>query len=275
VAEYNVRKIQLIELEILNEFDRICKKYGLQYFLTAGTAIGAVRHGGFIPWDDDIDVGMLREEYEKFIRIAPKELKDEYFLQTLESDPKCPCLFAKIRKNGTIYQENNKVGMKMHRGIWIDIFPFDYISTNKKEQRDIISKSNRYIHFFMLKKIPHIYQNTSQPRVLFYTKAFIRKIIHILLQIIPDGFFISGIQKIIDDEKEKKDAVTSFFYTVPFVWRTKQIVPVGSIEFEGREYSIVRNPDYFLRVQFGDYMELPPVEKRVGHRPLYVDYGEN
>ena len=108
-----LRRLQQTEFEILKEFDRICKKHNIQYFLDSGTALGAARHKGFIPWDDDIDVGMLRSDYEHFLEICPKELEQKYFLQTIETDPGCPCLFAKIRKNGTIYQENEKHRIKI------------------------------------------------------------------------------------------------------------------------------------------------------------------
>ena len=275
MAKYDLRKLQRVELEILEELDRICAQHDISYFLDSGTALGAVRHGGFIPWDDDIDVGMMRDDYNKFLKIALKELDKRYFLQTLDTDPQCPCLFAKIRKNGTIYQENNKAGMKMHMGIWIDIFPFDYISSNINEQKSVITKAKKYKNLFMVKKIPHISTCEGRKNARYYIKALIRKSIHICLQIIPDRYIKRKFQKIIDSGKNQKEYVTCLFYGNPLVWRTDGIVPTGHIIFEGREFSCVRDSDYYLRTQYGDYMQLPPEEKRVGHRPLFVDYGED
>ena len=274
MAEYDIRKIQLVELDILKEFDRVCKKNDLTYFLDSGTALGAVRHGGFIPWDDDIDVGMPRKDYDRFLKIAKDELSSVYFLQTLETDPKCPVLFAKIRRNGTTYQENNKVGMKMHMGIWIDIFPFDYISPNTDEQKAVIQKVLRYKNLFMLKKIPHIYSNTGESKLIHTVRSFIRKCIHVALQVMPDAYFVDGINKAIFDQKNNTENVTCFYYGRPIVWKTKGLLPTETTFFEGSEFSCVKDQDYYLKVQYGNYMKLPPVEQRQGHRSLYVDYGD-
>lgn len=121
-----LRKLQLVELEILNEFVRICEAHSLQYYLVGGTLLGAVRHKGFIPWDDDIDVAMPREDYDSFAQIAPQELNSQYFYQSSETDPYYFLTYAKIRKNGTeVYEERFK-NAKFHKGIFIDIFPLDF-----------------------------------------------------------------------------------------------------------------------------------------------------
>ncbi|KDE71244.1 hypothetical protein FUSO7_10000, partial [Fusobacterium necrophorum BFTR-2] len=99
----NLREVQLIELEILIEVDRICKKYEIEYFLDFGTLLGAIRHEGFIPWDDDIDIGMTRDNYEKFMKIAPSKLKKEYFLQNIDSEEQCPYLYSRLRKKNTVF----------------------------------------------------------------------------------------------------------------------------------------------------------------------------
>ena len=272
ITTSNLKRLQEIELEILKEFDRICKNNNLDYFLDSGTAIGAVRHGGFIPWDDDLDVGMIREDYERFLRIAPKELKPLYFLQTTQTDPKCPCLFAKIRKNGTIYQENDKLGMKMHMGIWIDIFPFDFISDDEIEQKKIISKAKRYRNLFMIKKIPHIHPYNEGFKLLYLLKLVARKVVHIILQIVPDKHYLNKMNQLIDEGKDKRDYLTCLYYHNPIVWRADKIIPVTKAEFEGFEFSFVNDADYYLKMQYGNYMELPPVEKRTGHKPLFISY---
>ena len=97
--------IKQFELELLDEFLRICKKYDLQYFLAGGSCLGAVRHGGFIPWDDDIDIGMPREDYDRFCEIAASELDDRFTLQNYRTEPNCG-LFGKIRRKNTIYSEH-------------------------------------------------------------------------------------------------------------------------------------------------------------------------
>lgn len=121
-----LRRLQLAELEILNEFVRVCEKRSLRYYLVGGTLLGAVRHKGFIPWDDDIDVAMPREDYDKFAEISQAELSADYFYQSPETDPNYFLTYAKLRKNGTeVYEERFK-NAAFHKGIFIDIFPLDF-----------------------------------------------------------------------------------------------------------------------------------------------------
>lgn len=120
-----LRQLQLAELDILNEFVRACEENSLRYYLVGGTLLGAVRHQGFIPWDDDIDVAMPREDYDKFAKTCTEKLGPGYFYQSSETDPWYFLTYAKIRKNGTeIYEERFK-DAKFHKGIFIDIFPLD------------------------------------------------------------------------------------------------------------------------------------------------------
>lgn len=121
-----------IELQIMDEIDRICKKYNIKYFLAGGSMLGAARHNGFIPWDDDIDVGMLRPEYERFIEICKKELPPNCFVQTFDSDEGFCYLQAKIRRSDTtaIQKRNWKSGLTFNQGIFVDVFPFDNIPEN-------------------------------------------------------------------------------------------------------------------------------------------------
>ena len=120
-----LRKLQMAELEILKEFVRLCEAHGLQYYLVGGTLLGAVRHKGFIPWDDDIDVAMPRGDYDRFAQIAPKELDPRYFYQCPDTDPHYFLTYVKVRKNDTeIYEERFK-NARFHKGIFIDIFPLD------------------------------------------------------------------------------------------------------------------------------------------------------
>src|SRR5690554_5979187 len=124
-------KVHKVQLEIANEVKRICEKNNIKYFMIAGTLLGAVRHRGFIPWDDDLDIGMLRNDYKRFIELAAKELNDTYYLETWYTSSGYGMPFAKIRKNDTRYIEKSSKDVKCHPGIFIDIFPFDNVPNNK------------------------------------------------------------------------------------------------------------------------------------------------
>lgn len=132
--KYSAEELKLLHNElydILDKIIRICQKHDIPYFVIGGTAIGALYDEAILPWDDDIDIGMTRENYNKFLQIAPKELDSNYFLSWIESDPHTPYYFAKVKKNNTLFIEELFKDVPMHPGIFVDIFPFDRIPDNK------------------------------------------------------------------------------------------------------------------------------------------------
>lgn len=128
LTDEEMLRLKACEVSMLKEFIEICEKLGLRYYALYGTLLGAVRHQGFIPWDDDIDVGMMREDYEVFVREGQKYLSEHLFLQTYESDPEYISGYAKIRDNNTTFIETSVKSRKMNHGIFIDIFPLDSFS---------------------------------------------------------------------------------------------------------------------------------------------------
>ena len=133
--EEELERLQEALYETLAEVKRICDKHSIRYFVTGGTAIGAHFWGKILPWDDDVDVGMMRPDYERFAKIAQTEMGDRFFLQTPETEPHTPFFFMKVRMNDTRFSESTFRHIKMHQGIYVDIFPFDKIPKQKWLER--------------------------------------------------------------------------------------------------------------------------------------------
>lgn len=258
MSETVLERLHQSLLLILDEIDRICRKHHIQYFLDSGTALGAVRHGGFIPWDDDADVGMLRAEYERFLRVAADELDPQFFLQTRETDPDFFKFSAKIRLNNTFFPEERNEGTSVHQGIFVDIFPFDYINDDEKKAISDIKKSRR---LYMLWGLRHRHPQNER---------FFRKGIRAIMRIIPEDSIerkcITHFQKYND---KPTNTLVSYSYKMNgymiLYFKRDDMYPSTDIQFENRQYMIMNHYDAYLKRMYGDYMQLPPEEKRKWH----------
>jgi lipopolysaccharide cholinephosphotransferase len=238
----NVKEAQKIMLKMLLEFDRICKKHDLTYWLEFGTLLGAVRHKGFIPWDDDLDVSMPREDYELFLKIAPGELREDLFFQTRDTDKHYKNFFAKIRDRNSTFIDawEAKRNIRYHQGIYIDIFPLNFIQN--KRWTVLVYKS-----LVWLSKLLHNRYIKTKTVTSLWVKLLNK--FHT-----PDGaFVVSGGENM---------------HYVIHVGKAI-IFPLGQIEFEGYRFPAPKDTDRYLKSIFGDdYLSLPPEEKRKVHSVL-------
>lgn len=131
-----LKKLQSVELEILKDFMSLCDRHGLQYFGIAGTGIGVLRHGGFIPWDDDIDVALPRKDYEQFIKYANDEYADKYTIMNVEYDENYPLMTTRMMMKGTKFREYALAHINVELGIFLDIYPFDNLSDDPKKRKN-------------------------------------------------------------------------------------------------------------------------------------------
>jgi len=262
-----LKKLQNTELEILKEFISICEKNNLEYFLVGGTLLGAVRHKGFIPWDDDIDIGMPRKDYNKFIKICKKELNSRFYLDCYETNKYCWSPFAKLRiKNSKMVEEASK-NSKSNQGIWIDIFP--HFNINSK--LSLIEKAQQKIHHiirtFITIKCDVIYyggSDTKKKIIKIFLKFVPIKVLHFIYKITLNINLNSNLECI---------ANYSGAYGIPKeTFKRNVILPLSTVEFCGLKLKAPNNPDKYLSHLYGDYMKLPPVDKRVAHNPILIKF---
>ena len=261
-----LRKVQLLELEILDEIDRICSKNKLNYFLIAGSLIGAIRHKGFIPWDDDLDIAMPREDYEKFIEICKRELNNRFFLDASEVSYKYYRLAAKIRINNTLYIQKDLKSYKGHQGIWVDILPLDETNNKKK------LKIQAYIKSLLEVAIEY------KCKVDISEKSLWKRFISILVSIFPLKFLKIFQQKVMTlDNKKNYNYFVNLASKYSFKKQTfqkKDWMPAKKYFFENKKYNIPNNYDKILRSVYGNYMEIPSKDKQKIHNPIKIKFDD-
>ena len=261
ISSEELRKIQLSSLDALKELKRICDKHGLKYYLVAGTLLGAVRHGGFIPWDDDVDVAMPRADYNKLERIAKRELADGFFYQTERTDKHSPFFFAKLRRNGTDVREHLVKDVEMHNGCYADVFPLDYCPSSEKRARRFF-KLIALFNSAMLAKV-------SDEFVCGYEKKSARLLFSVV-KILPRWMLIflrNAVRIYYTATPGKKLVCTvsgSYGYpreTYLAEWFDKST----KLDFEDDSFSVPEEYDKALTHMYGDYMTPPPEGERKQH----------
>jgi lipopolysaccharide cholinephosphotransferase len=253
-----ISQLHRVELEIMDEIARVCNKNNLRYCITAGTLLGAVRHGGFIPWDDDADIVMPREDYIKFCSISKKEMKPEFFVDAFYTENNCFRLFGKVRKRNTIFLQED-VGeprCDLHNEIWIDIFPLD----NADSSIEIMEKKKR-----ILGKLKNIL-------VIKMTKVNTRRFKRIASSLCPTRLIQLLINMIMMSGSKKSDCYINYGsqYSVQKQTIKKDVYfPATQIKFEDRVYAAPAQVETLLTKLYGrDYMQIPPEEKRRTHKPI-------
>lgn len=272
-----LNKLHKVQLKILSDFIAVCEKYNLRYFAVYGTSIGAVRHQGFIPWDDDIDVAMLREDYDKFCKVFQKELGEDYNLLTPEIDERYACTVTHIQKRGTKFVSEASQDLKCEQGIFMDIFPLDYVAGDKKAALKQARYSNILGRLLFLSgtAYPMIPYKGAKGKLVAYTCLIIHYGLK-LLRIRPRFLYrkyLSIVTKY-NCASDKSEYVTSFEYAGGLKDRVKKknLFPLKKVPFENLEVNIPANNHEFLTKVYGDYMKIPPKEDRVNHMPLIIQF---
>lgn len=257
-------ELKRIEIEMLQKFTEICENNKITYYLGDGSLLGAVRHRGFIPWDDDIDVLMPYEDYKRFLEIAPSQMGDEYFLQTTKTDKNWYRLYATIRKSNTAMIQNP--AYHVNQGIWLDIFIIGNART--KFECRVQKIMVQFCNYILMDHYMKINSGEFKKKLAYIGYWFFQ-----LFYCIPWKWRYSIRQRILDRICKSKGGKL-----FPVIWCA--ITDVYSadcfegeptfVEFEGAKYKAPHNKDLFLRTQYGEnYMT--PVKWERGHENIYVD----
>ena len=274
-SDVSVRSIQLKIVDVLKEFQRVCKKHNLQYFAIGGTCIGAVRHNGFIPWDDDIDVAMPYEDYVRFIEIAENELETGYSLIGPDNCRHYLSSYIKLHDQNTTFIESFcQKYPDRYTGVYIDIFPIFGLPNNKIKQRVLEARCQIQNRLNVLTRFPLCDEISLKGKIIWLLCIPLR-------WILPLNYFVEKQRKMLSvypigaadkvifcwrpiPKKEKQDEwYKNIFLAEDF--RSSLETP-----FEDITISIPIGYDRYLRMEFGDYMKLPPIEKQISLHPKAI-----
>ena len=254
-----LREIQLKELEILEKTVEIFNKYNIRYILLGGSCLGAIRHKGFIPWDDDIDIGIAREDYKRVGEIFENELPLNMFLQIHKAELEYPYNFAKITLKGTALVQDWNKHLKMHHGIYIDLFPLDNVPDNFNEFKKYYKKIHR---LKLLQSLSYMSKYKNGEKRPFYQRMIINLI---------NTFYSRGkIYHKLENEAVKYGE-TNHLANLFGAWGIKEymkkelFVNTITAEFENNRFNIPEKYDEYLTQMYGNYMEFPPEEQRGKH----------
>lgn len=255
-----------VELDIFEKFIEVCKKYDINYFLIGGTAIGAVRHKGFIPWDDDIDIGMLRDDYNKFLKVYANEFSYPYCVQYGISENNQIETFLRIRNSNTTGIIKYQRKRNCNHGVFIEIYPFDKVPNNI-----ILRKIHQQISCRLLVVLGLRYYPLAK-------QTFSDKICNALVFFVKTAtlwnWWNACCQMYNDKKCDYVDTVAlpQYSFSKECLFRVEDVKETELVEFEYLKVKIPKGNDRCLRIGYGDYMKLPPIEQRGKHHNSEVFY---
>lgn len=259
MKEINIEELKKIQLEILLHVDKFCKEHNIRYFLCAGTLLGAIRHKGYIPWDDDIDIMLFREDYNRLIDIFLESDNGQYRLHTYKKEKEFPYPFVKIDDSRTSLRETVEGDFEM--GVNIDVFPIDTVPQNGLLQKLFYTKCGIVLNALMLKRI-----SLQFDRGLL--KNFIIKIFHRIFKGISCYYFVRTLDRLAQSYSQKKSeycGLACWGYGMREMNLRSNFDEVIYVSFEGHSLPAPKGYNNYLSAVYGDYMQMPPEDKRVTH----------
>ena len=267
LTDAQLRQLQLVELDMLLEFDRICRMHDIKYSITGGTLLGAIRHGGFIPWDDDADISMLREEYEKFISVCDTELDgNKYYFQDIKRTAGYRWGYGKLRRKGTVFLREYQEHMPYEQGIFLDIFPRDGVPDGMFEE-----KIHKFCCFCVRKTLWSAVGRFAEKKVLW-------RLWYSFLYYVSLPWIESAYNKLVMwSNRRPTELVRALTFPIPHNekgYKREWYNDYVDIEFEGHKLMVEKEYMCWIEQEFHDYMKLPPVEKRKIHPVVDIKFPE-
>lgn len=255
----DVKELKQIQLDILKYVDKFCKENNIKYFLAYGTLLGAVRHKGYIPWDDDIDIVMLREDYDKFVHSFNNREQDRHYrVHSHELDKKYPYAFAKVGNMRTYFEEEIRYSMDI--GVNIDVFPLDNIPEDEKVQNSVVRKKKLLTCIANMKRLPILKRRGV-------VKNMILAICHLVTLPISMQQIVKALDRNAQQFNQEKYSMCGNIVNSPGkdMYPTEYFSQTMDLQFEDAKFPCPVDYDSALKVMYGDYMKLPPKEKQVSH----------
>lgn len=270
-----LKRLQETELEILDAVSGFCEKNGIVWFMDSGTTLGAARHQGFIPWDDDIDIGMLRADYDRFLELAENGLPEGFSLHTPRNTPGYAGMFAKVYKGGTKFYTAETMEAGCDQGIFVDVFPYDQLAEDPAVRRRQLSNAGKW------QRVSYLYHAKSitvpHKGALGACERLACRVLHALARAAtnPESIVRHYETSVLsEDDAELGATLISFPWPNVDGFPRDMLVPTSTLSFEGREFPAPGRWEAYLETMYGDWRQLPAEEDRRTHLPLLIDFGD-
>ena len=267
-----LERIQEAQLRMLAAFDAICRSEHLTYFLDAGTCLGAVRHGGFIPWDDDTDVGMPIDDYRRFLEVAPDMLPDGMRLATMENTEGFSALWAKVALEGTRFLDEGAIQASCRQELFLDVFPYIPMRGDEAAIRRRLHHMQAWQKVSYLRHMGSANVPEGTPHRL--PLALACDVAHAILAPTTTDDFVRRHHEALLPTYETADVWANPCAARPFPFPAEVLFDPVECDFAGIRVFAPHDAGRYLELLYGDYMRLPPPEKRTTHTPVVLDFGD-